>query len=357
VARQTDNPLGMRGIAFVEFASAEPERLRRTFRALGLARTHGHRRAAVDAYRQAAVLFLVNREPGSFAARFCEEHGPCVSAVGFAFDDPRAAHAEALRRGARAFEEPGATLDAPAVHGIGGSLVYFVDGRAGIDGEMLPLDRPDEAHGAGLVAIDHLTNNVEAGTLSTWSDYYRTVFGFTEVRSFDIEGRTTGLYSHALRSPCGTFCIPINEDKGDTGQIAEYLREYRGPGVQHIAFLTRDLLASLDAIGGAVPTLDVDPDYYAHAFERVPRVRESPGRIRAHGVLVDGDEQGYLLQIFTKNLVGPIFFELIQRENYASFGEGNFSALFRSIERQEEKRRTGEGARGGPELQLAWEAW
>jgi 4-hydroxyphenylpyruvate dioxygenase len=338
--RQSDNPLGMRGLAFVEFASPRPEELGRTLIKLGLSHTHRHRTAAVDAYRQASILFLVNREPVSFAARFRGEHGPCVTALGFAFDDPRAAYVEAVRRGGRPFEAPGATFDLPAIRGIGGSLIYFVDARLGVDAALTPLRRPEAAPPTGFLAIDHLTNNVHAGTLATWSDFYKNVFGFTEVRRFDIEGRTTGLFSNALRSPCGTFCIPINEDKGDSGQIAEYLREYRGPGVQHIALLTRDLLASLDAVGGAIPTLDIDTDYYADVFERLPGVRESRARLMKHQVLVDGDEHGYLLQIFTKNLVGPIFFELIQRENYRSFGEGNFSALFRSIEREQEQRAT-----------------
>ncbi len=333
-----NNPLGMRGIAFVEYASERPDDLHRTFTALGLSRRNRHRKTNVDAYRQASVLFLVNKEPGSAAARFRAEHGPCVSALGFAFDDPRAAFTEAVRRGARPFQGAGATFDVPAIHGIGDSLVYFVDARAGVEGELLALDRPDTCPETGFLAIDHLTNNVQAGTLSTWGDFYKNVFGFTEVRTFDIEGKKTGLYSYALRSPCGTFCIPINEDKGTTGQIAEYLRDYRGPGVQHVALLTKDLLASLDAMRGALPTLDIDADYYDDVFTRVPGVRESPLRIKRHQVLVDGDAAGYLLQIFTKNLIGPIFFEFIQRENHLSFGEGNFSALFRSIERDQEKR-------------------
>ena len=335
--KTTANPLGMRGIAFVEFASDRPDHLQRMFASLGLSHTHRHKTFAVDAFRQGSVLFFVNRQEGSFAARFRAQHGPCVSALGFAFEDPRAAYAEAVRRGARPFEGAGATFDVPAVYGIGDSLVYFVDSR-GVDHELLPLDRPEPARPAGFLAVDHLTNNVHAGTLSTWSDYYKNVYGFTEVRSFDIEGQKSGLYSYALRSPCGTFCIPINEDKGEKGQIAEYLREYRGPGVQHIALLSKDLLASLDVIQGALPTLDIDADYYADVFRRVPGVRENPARIAAHQVLVDGDDEGYLLQIFTKNVIGPIFFEFIQRENHLSFGEGNFSALFRSIERDQEKR-------------------
>ena len=334
----TINPLGMRGLAFVEYATDRPLELHETFNALGLSRTHRHRTHAVDAYRQGSILFLVNREDASLAARFHRAHGDSVSALGFAFDDPRGAFAEAVVRGARPFEGTGATFDVPAIYGIGDSLVYFVDSRVGVERELLALDRPSMLPKTGFVAIDHLTNNVHGGTLSTWSDFYKNIFGFTEVKAFDIEGKKTGLYSYALRSPCATFALPINEDKGAKGQIAEYLREYRGPGVQHIAFLTHDLLASLDAMQGALPTLDIDAEYYEDVFHRVPRVRESPERIRSHQVLVDGDESGYLLQIFTKNLVGPIFFEFIQRENHASFGEGNFSALFRSIERDQEKR-------------------
>jgi 4-hydroxyphenylpyruvate dioxygenase len=264
-----------------------------------------------------------------------------VPAIGLAFDDPRAAFEEALRRGARplaAAQRTQTTFDVPVIMGIGGSLVYFTDRAGSYERELMPLDRPDLVGDKGFTVIDHLTNNVAKGTLGTWSDFYRNVFGFTEVRSFDIKGERTGLYSYALRSPCGTFCIPINEDKDDKGQIAEYLREYRGPGVQHVALLTRDILTSLDALGGAIETLDIDADYYDEAFKRAPGVREDRARIRDHQVLVDGDADGYLLQIFTKNLIGPIFFEIIQRENHLSFGEGNFSALFRSIEREQERR-------------------
>ena len=198
-----------------------------------------------------------------------------------------------------------------------------------------PYIQPDR----GFLSVDHLTNNVYKGTMQTWADFYKNVFGFTEVRYFDIKGAKTGLTSYALRSPDGSFCIPINEGNESKSQIEEYLREYQGPGVQHLAFITRDILASLDAMeGSAIETLDIAPDYYEEAFQRVPDVREDKARIMAHNVLVDGDEQGYLLQIFTKNLFGPIFIEIIQRENNLSFGEGNFGALFRSIEKDQERR-------------------
>jgi 4-hydroxyphenylpyruvate dioxygenase len=228
----------------------------------------------------------------------------------------------------------------PAVCGIGGSLIYLIDGRdTWTTLGFVPLDRPDQAPGTGFTRIDHLTNNVPHGELERWAAFYRDVFGFTEVRYFDIRGAKTGLQSFALRSPCSSFCIPINEGTGTGSQIDEFLDEYRGPGIQHVAFLTDDILASLRALEGTpVEFLDIDDDYYREAFGRVPNVREDHDEIARRNVLVDGDAEGYLLQIFTKNLIGPIFIELIQRHNHLSFGEGNFGALFRSIERDQQRR-------------------
>jgi 4-hydroxyphenylpyruvate dioxygenase len=334
-----ENPLEMRGLAFLEFTSPRPDELEGLFKALGYSRTHRHRARALDAYHQGKSWFLVDRERASFAQRFMAEHGPCVSALGFAFEDPRAAFEAAVARGATPFDGRGSTsFDAPAIYGIGDSLVYFVDAQGSFERELERLPIPRLVADKGFLRIDHLTNNVPQGELGKWSDFYKNVFGFVEVRSFDIEGTKSGLYSYALRSPCGTFSIPINEDKGERGQIAEYLREYRGPGVQHIALLTKDILASVEAVGGAVQMLDIESDYYEEAFRRVPNVREDRARIEKNRVLLDGDDEGYLLQIFTKNVIGPIFFEIIQRENHFSFGEGNFSALFRSIERDQERR-------------------
>jgi 4-hydroxyphenylpyruvate dioxygenase len=328
------NPLEMRGLSFLEW-SADVHDL---FTSLGFSKTHRHVARAAEVYRQGSIAFVVDRDPGSYATRHRAEHGPGVTALGFAFADPRAAFDAAVRRGATPFAERGASFDAPAIVGVGGTLIYFVDARAGIERELVALDQPVRVAEKGFLAIDHLTNNVRKGELAKWSAFYKDTFGFTDVRRFDIEGSKTGLLSYALRSPCGTFAIPLNEDKDERGQIAEYLREHGGPGVQHIALLTRDILASLDLVGGAVPTLDIDPAYYAEAFARVPNVREDRSRIRGHQVLVDGDAEGYLLQIFTKNVVGPAFFEIIQRENHLSFGEGNFGALFRSLERDQERR-------------------
>ncbi len=191
----------------------------------------------------------------------------------------------------------------------------------------------------GFDFIDHLTNNVEQGQLKVWSDFYKNIFGFTEVRYFDIRGVKTGLQSFALKSPDGSFCIPINEGTESKSQINEYLEEYKGPGVQHIALHTNDIIKSISRLSSTqVETLDIDDEYYQEVFNRVPNVSEDHKKLQELQILVDGDEEGYLLQIFTKNIIGPIFFEIIQRKNHLSFGEGNFGALFRSIERDQEKR-------------------
>ena len=339
----TNNPLAIRGIDFVEFTGPEPELFETLFRALGFSKTRRHKSAPIDYYNQEDIHFLVNRKDQGFAADFRDGHGPSICSMALRVDDAAFALAEAVRRGAKpARGESGADLDLPAIYGIGDSLVYFVDafGEDGfLDKAFVALDDPIEVPSTGFLSIDHLTNNVYKGTKETWADFYKDIFGFQEIRFFDIKGEKTGLTSYALRSPCGTFSLPINEGDDEKSQIEEYLRDYNGPGIQHLALMTHDLLDTLDAIDAeAIETLDIDDDYYEEVFERVPNVTESRDRIRHHNVLVDGDEDGYLLQIFTKNAIGPIFFEFIQRKNHKSFGEGNFTALFKSIERDQERR-------------------
>ncbi|HVV88411.1 MAG TPA: 4-hydroxyphenylpyruvate dioxygenase [Kofleriaceae bacterium] len=337
------NPCGLDGIDFVELAGPDPDALHRLLLAFGCSRTMRHAARAIDLYQQHDLTFLLHRGDGA-AARFAGLHGPSIPGMGWRVRDAAAALAAAVTRGAEAaagdLASGGAAV--PAVRGIGGSLLYLVDGRGEARWEALgfePHPQPVRVRSAGFLAIDHLTNNVPRGELGRWADFYRRVFGFTDVRYFDIRGVQTGLMSFALRSPCGRFCIPINEGTEARSQINEYLDEYRGPGVQHLAFLTDDLLASLRALDGSgIQTLDIDDDYYATVFARVPGVVEDHGALRQRQVLVDGDERGYLLQIFTRNLIGPIFVELIQRRNHASFGEGNFGALFRSIERDQARR-------------------
>lgn len=338
------NPLNLRGIDFVEYSSPDPAWLETLFTTLGFSKLRKHRDKAIDYYVQNDVHFLVNREETGFAAEFRKAHGPSICSMGLRVDDARFAFDEAVRRGARPIDgNIGADFDFPAIYGIGDSIIYFID-RFGDRGSIFdtvfePLENPTEVGEKGFLRIDHLTNNVYKGTKEKWANFYKDIFGFQEIRFFDIKGDKTGLTSYALASPCGTFSLPINEGNEKKSQIEEYLQEYNGPGIQHIALLTDDLIASLDKLEGSpIETLDIDDDYYEDVFDRVPNVRESHERIHHHNVLVDGDDDGYLLQIFTKNIIGPIFFELIQRNNHRSFGEGNFTALFKSIERDQERR-------------------
>ncbi len=329
------NPCGLAGLSFVEIAAPDPDAIHRLLLAFGFSRTMRHARRAADLYVQNDIAIVLDRETTGFAARFAAAHGPCICALGLRAE-PEAAEL-AVTRGARAAD---GDLPLPAIYGIGDSLIYFTtETMTWADLGFAPLAVPDRVPAKGFTAIDHLTNNVPRGELRRWAAFYEDVFGFTEVRYFDIRGVKTGLQSFALRSPCGTFCIPINEGTGTGSQIDEYLEEYRGPGIQHLAFLTDDILGSLRALEGTpIQFLDIDEDYYGEVFERVPNVREDHAEIARRDVLVDGDAEGYLLQIFTKNLIGPIFIELIQRENHLSFGEGNFGALFRSIERDQQRR-------------------
>ena len=343
------NPCALEGIDFVELAGPEPDRLHRLLLAFGFSRTMRHTARALDLYQQGDITFLLHRDDDGFAGRFAALHGPSIPAMGWRVPDADAAAQIAAARGATlaAGDLARGSEVVPAVEGIGGSLIYLIDGwRAAGRWARLgfaPHPRPVRVAGKGFRAIDHLTNNVPHGTLGRWSDFYRGVFGFTEVRYFDVRGVRTGLTSYALRSPDGSFCIPINEGTHRPGeaksQIDEYLEQYGGPGIQHLALATDDLLASLAALDGtAIETLDIDDDYYDAVFDRVPGVREDRGELRRRNVLVDGDERGYLLQIFTRNLIGPIFIEMIQRRNHDAFGEGNFGALFRSIERDQQRR-------------------
>lgn len=338
-----DNPCDLRGIRFVELASPDPEAIHRLLLGFGFSRTRRNSDLDIDLYEQGSITMLLHRHAIGRAGAFAAAHGPSICAMGWRFGDARDGAAIAIARGARPVVGDLLCADGthvPAITGIGGSLIYFVDDRDRWDAlGFAPLARPDRVAPKGFVAIDHLTNNVPRGELGRWAAFYERIFAFTQVRYFDIRGVKTGLHSFALRSPCGTFCIPINEGTETRSQIDEYLEAYRGPGIQHLAFLTDDILGSLRALEGTpIEFLDIDDDYYREVFDRVPNVREDHAEIARRNVLVDGDAQGYLLQIFTKNLIGPIFIELIQRHNHLSFGEGNFGALFRSIERDQQRR-------------------
>lgn len=349
---RAENPLGLRGIGFLQFTTQEFDKVDCILKALGCSRLmdrrNGPKPRAQSYYRQNDIHILVDQAESGFERAFAEQHGTSVCAMGWRVDDAKTAFAEALRRGATAFE-PGKigapSLDLPAIEGIGGSIIYFIEADAPrSEGWMrqhgfLPLDAPEMVPDKGFLKVDHLTNNVYKGTMSYWSDFYKSIFGFTEVRYFDIRGQKTGLTSFALRSPDGSFSIPINEGNEAKSQIEEYLRDYRGPGVQHIALLTANLPDSVEKMqGSGIETLDIAPNYYEEVFQRVPQVTEDRERLQRLQILVDGDEEGYLLQIFTRNLFGPIFIEMIQRKNHQAFGEGNFTALFESIERDQVRR-------------------
>lgn len=340
------NPLALAGIDFIEFASPDPDALHRLFLAFGFSRVARHVSRAVDLYVQNEIVFLLNRETPSHGATFSKLHGPSICSMGWRVGNSQQAAEEATKRGATVVSNGDFVRNGErvlALRGIGESLIYlvdrFADARRWESFGFVNLEEPDRVEQKGFLAIDHLTNNVEKGTMQRWASFYKDVFGFTEVRYFDIRGVKTGLTSYALRSPCGTFCIPINEADEAKSQINEFIDEYHGPGIQHLAFLTNDILASLAKLEGApIRFLDIDDDYYGSIFDRVPGVSEDKDDIRRRNVLVDGDDKGYLLQIFTQPLCGPIFIELIQRKNHLSFGEGNFGALFRSIERDQARR-------------------
>ncbi len=340
----SQNPLGLRGIEFTEFASPDTDFMHDVFGAFGFSKLKRHATKDILYYNQRDIHFLLNREKKGFSADFAKSHGPAICSMGWRVDNAEEAQAEAIRRGAKAAKPEETDLPYPAIYGIGDSLIYLIDqfGDKGniYDQDFIDLEEKNVVEDLGFIEIDHLTNNVFKGTMDTWAKFYKEVFGFTEVRYFDIKGQKTALLSYALRSPDGSFCIPINEGKDDNNnQIDEYLNQYNGPGVQHIAFRSDDLLASLDKLDrNVIDTLDIHDNYYEEVFNRVPGVTEDPKRIQDHQVLVDGDDKGYLLQIFTKNLFGPIFIELIQRKENLGFGEGNFQALFESIERDQERR-------------------
>lgn len=341
------NPIGLDGIEFAEFSSNTPADLDSLFKQFGFSKTMEHPKLAVSVYRQGEISLLLNQQKNSFAESFHKAHGPCLSSMGWRVKDPELAQKTALERGAVAaegdfFDKSGRAV--PAIKGIGDSLIYFTklesSPEAALDAlGFVPSPNPESVPDLGFILIDHLTNNVPKGTMEEWSNFYKNIFGFTEVRYFDIRGAKTGLTSYALRSPCGKFCIPINEGTEYKSQINEYLREYNGSGVQHLAFTTEDIIKTVESLQKTeIKTLDIDEEYYGEVFDRVPNVTEDHKALERLNILIDGDDEGYLLQIFTKNVVGPIFIEIIQRKNHLSFGEGNFGALFRSIERDQEER-------------------
>jgi 4-hydroxyphenylpyruvate dioxygenase len=347
-----ENPMGLMGFEFVEFASPTPNVLEPAFELLGFTRVAEHRSKNVALYRQGDINFIVNNEPGSLASYFAAEHGPSACGMAFRVEDSHKAYRRALELGAQPMDaQPGPMeLRLPSIKGIGGAPLYLID-RFGdgtsiydIDFNFLDgVDRHPKGHGFKL--IDHLTHNVYRGRMSYWSSFYERIFNFREIRYFDIKGEYTGLTSRAMTAPDGKIRIPLNEEASkSTGQIEEFLMKYNGEGIQHIALLTDDLLASIDSLRRAgVPLMAAPPaTYYEMLAERLPGHGEQVEELQSRGILLDGTTEGgkqrLLLQIFSQSVLGPVFFEFIQRKGDDGFGEGNFKALFESLERDQLRR-------------------
>lgn len=340
--QKEENPVGTDGFDFVEYAAGESTLLQDLFEELGFTAVARHKDHDITLYRQGTINFLLNAESEGFAADFAKSHGPCACAMGFRVKDSDAAFAEVLRRGASEAEVEGddRVVSAPAIDAIGGSRIYLVDRYDGNsiydDDYEFFADTASNERDAGLTYIDHLTHNVFRGNMDKWANFYVDLFNFSQIRYFDIDGTATGLVSRAMGSPCGKICIPINESKDEQSQIAEYLQAYKGEGIQHIALGTDDIYSSVEQlIANGVDFQDTPDTYYELLEERIPDHGERFDELKRLRILLDGEpneEVGLLLQIFTKEVIGPIFFEIIQRKGNKGFGEGNFNALFKSIE-------------------------
>lgn len=351
------NPAGTDGFEFVEFAHAEPEKLEALFSQMGYVKVAKHKTKAISIWRQGDINYVVNAEPGSHAMQFVDEHGPCAPSMAWRVVDAKHAFEHAVAKGATPYLSDDRTLDVPAIVGIGGSILYFID-TYGDKGSAYDHvfewlgERDPKPEGLGFYYLDHLTHNVYRGNMNKWWDFYRNLFGFSQIHFFDIEGKMTGLISRAITSPCGKIRIPLNESTDDKSQIESYLHKYRGEGIQHIAVGTESIYDSTDRLAdNGLLFMPGPPDtYYEMSQQRVNGHSEPIERMKKHGILIDGEgvfdnDKGdrmtkILLQIFSKTVIGPIFFEFIQRKGDEGFGEGNFRALFESIEA--EQMRTGE---------------
>jgi 4-hydroxyphenylpyruvate dioxygenase len=356
-----ENPMQTDGFEFIEYTAPDPVALGKLFEQMGFVAIARHRQKQVTLYRQGEINFIVNAEPDSFAQRFARQHGPSICAIAFRVNDAAKAYQRALSLGAWGFDNKAGPmeLNIPAIKGIGDSLIYFVDrwrgkgdqaeGSVGnisiydVDFEAIPGAVANPV-GCGLTYIDHLTHNVHRGRMKEWAEFYERLFSFREVRYFDIEGKVTGLKSKAMTSPCGKIRIPINESSDDKSQIAEYLDLYHGEGIQHVALGTNNIYQSVtDLRGRKVVFQETIPVYFDLVEKRLPGHGERLEELRRLSILIDGATHlgapnELLLQIFTANVIGPIFFEVIQRKGDQGFGEGNFKALFESIELDQIKR-------------------
>jgi 4-hydroxyphenylpyruvate dioxygenase len=340
------NPCGLNGVDFIEYSGPEAKHFENLFTKLGFIELGQVPNKNIKLYRQGDINFILNCEENTFASDFSKEHGPCASATGFRVGNAAKAFETAIARGAKVYDGNEKSRGATpyfAIYGIGESLVYFIDENNHKDlyeKQFGVKDNSVRPTGLGLQYVDHFTNNVPVGEMQKWCDFYEKVFNFREARYFDIKGKSTGLISKVMRSPCSKFSVPINEPKDDKSQIQEYIEEYKGSGIQHIAMITENIIPTIDKLkANQVEFLNAPPTtYYNQLIERLPMVSEDLIKLQKNAILVDGDHDGYLLQIFSKNVIGPIFYEVIQRKGHDGFGEGNFQALFDAIEADQRER-------------------
>ena len=347
-----ENPMGLMGFEFIEFASPVPHTLEPIFEIMGFTKVATHRSKDVHLYRQGDINLILNNEPHSVESYFAAEHGPSVCGMAFRVRNAQQAYSRALELGAQPIEIPTGPmeLNLPAIKGIGGAPLYLIDrygeGSSIYDIDFVFIEGVDRHPvGAGLKIIDHLTHNVYRGRMAYWANFYEKLFNFREIRYFDIKGEYTGLTSKAMTAPDGMIRIPLNEESSKgAGQIEEFLMQFNGEGIQHVAFLSDDLIKTWDALKKiGMRFMTAPPETYYEMLEgRLPNHGEPVHELQSRGILLDGSsdkgDQRLLLQIFSETLMGPVFFEFIQRKGDDGFGEGNFKALFESIERDQVRR-------------------
>ena len=342
-----DNPCGLDGFAFLEFSAPDRDLLHKEFIQMGFIPTYNHESEDIVLYQQGHISFILNHSKNGQPERHAKTHGAGPCAMGFKVSDVEKAYSHAIQHGASPFkDETSADHGLLAIQAIGGSVIYFVDDN------HLPFQQewvkcqnePSPSKSAGLMSIDHLTHNVFRGNMDKWAAFYEDIFNFHEIRFFNIKGKVTGLVSRALSSPCGKIKIPLNESKDDKSQIEEFLHEYKGEGIQHMALTTENIYQTVTTLEqNGVKFLDVPDTYYEMIEDRVPWHSEPVSDLKQRKILIDGEQDikhGLLLQIFTENMFGPVFFEIIQRKGNDGFGEGNFQALFEAIERDQMRRGT-----------------
>lgn len=343
--------LGIRGIDHIEFAVSNLEAASQLYTRLGFekiaSREISQRQLKTFLFGQGKIRVMVTQSALKTdpVAQYVQLHGDGVMAIGFSCDNAVTALELTVSRGAdlhaspKRIEREFGTVEKASIKAMGDVALTFIHRTGELFDEGFDNPVSYDPTGFGLQKIDHITINVEKGKMKSWAQFFEKVLGLKNTRFFDIHTEKTGLYSFVMESPDGCVKMPINEPTEDASQIQEFLNINHGPGVQHIALSTVSLIDSLNALRrSGVLFLEVPDTYYDAVPKRVPDLREDLSQLQSLGILADGDSKGYLLQIFSQNLVGPFFYEFIQREGNDGFGEGNFRALFEAIERDQIRR-------------------